>query len=175
MLINYWGGLSYQQKQILRGLSILLAFALLTGLIIGLLTGINQKADLSDHWQSTEFVPAAESLEDFELANAKSHWYMDASLLAARATEEQKKSIEGSPEAFKLIGIVDRKSKKMALFLPSNTSLGIAGLKALGLGDTLIGSWKLEELTASKVVLRAEPEGAEPLTKEIRLYGTQKN
>lgn len=166
--------LSQHQRQLYGVVLFVCLAAFLLGLSIGLLRWFSSASDTQHQWKPTPAITPADTLTEFSALTSKPHWFMDAAQVAAQAKVDEQKSLEGQPEAYKLLGIIEKAGKKQALFMP------IEGLKtpsarkviSLSVGDTLIGDWKVKELSASKVSLIADKQGAEPQTKDILLYAT---
>lgn len=171
-----FANLSTQERKLYSLIGMGLVVALVVGALGGLIGFIGKSSERTDNWQASSLANPIDTLPLFTLVSTPTRWYQDPVLALAQAKAEEQKSLEGQPDSFKLLGIVERGGKKVALFMP------IAGLKTpsarklstLSQGDVLIGDWKVNELTASKVVLIAEKEGVEAQRKEILLYVTKK-
>ena len=147
----------------------------MVGLIGGLLRFSNVSDAKQDQWQQSTMPELPDTLSEFNSVSTKPHWYMAPGTASALANEAAKKAIEGAPEAFKLLGIVETAGKKHALFLASDAaSKGSRKVSQLSEGDVLIGDWKIKSMTSSKVTLVVEQEGEEKQTKEIELYSIKK-
>jgi hypothetical protein len=171
-----FANLSTQERKLYSLIGMALVIALVIGALSGLIGFIGKSGERADNWQPSSLADPIDTLVQFTLVSTPSRWYQDPVLASAQAKAEEQKSLEGQPDSFRLLGIVERGDKRVALFMP------IAGLKtpsarkvsALSQGDVLVGNWKVKELTSSKVVLIAEKEGIEAQMKEILLYVTQK-
>lgn len=172
--LNELNQLSVKEKALYLWGGLILGGALILGFLFGLLHWVAVPDDRSVNWVGSEFIESHDTLADFNLITEKPHWFMDQAAVAAQAKVEEQKSVEGSPEAFKLTGIVDRKGRKIALFLPQLTKSSISGVRSVSIGDTLIGDWKVESITASEVTLSAAQVGADPQIRQIKLYDLKK-
>jgi hypothetical protein len=168
--------LSPQDKKLLSISMVLAVSALVIGILVGLVRLGSSGDDKQDNWQSSSMPDIPDTLVEFTTVSTKPAWFIPAGTVSALAEDSAKKAIEGAPEAFKLLGIVETAGKKSALFLASDASSNKAKRKVsqLGEGDVLVGEWKIKLISASKVTLVIEQDGSESQTKEIELYATKK-
>ncbi len=168
--------LSTQERKLYSLIAAGLAFAFVLGLLGGLISFGGKGNERADNWQVSSVAEPEDTLGQYTLVSASPRWYQDPAIAQTRVKEEEQRSLEGQPASFKLLGIVERGGKKVALFMPlaGLTAPSARKLSALAEGDTLIGDWKVKELTASKVTLMAEKEGVEPKLKEFLLYTSKK-
>jgi len=150
------------------------AIALVLGLLFGLISFNSNKMGSTDNWQATTLPAAPESASEFSAVTANSRWFREKGAIStAQAEEEAKKAIEGQPESLKLIGVVERSGRMYALFLPQAGG-GTQSVKQVAIGETLVGDWKLKEISADRVLAESTKEGTETQTKELSLYQTKK-
>jgi hypothetical protein len=168
--------LSTQERKLYSLIAAVLAFAFVVGILGGLISFGGKANERADNWQASSVAEPEDTLAQYTIVSELSRWYQDPALAQAQTKAEEQKSLEGLPASFKLLGIVARGGKKVALFMPlaGLTTPSARKLRALAEGDTLIGDWKVKELTASKVTLMAEKEGVEPQLKEFLLYTSKK-
>jgi hypothetical protein len=150
------------------------AAALVLGLLFGLISFNSNKADGTDNWQATSLTPAPDATTEFSTVTANSRWFREKGAMnPAQAEAEAKKAIEGQPESLKLIGVVERSGRVYALFLPVAGG-GAQNVSQFAAGDTLVGDWKVKEVSTSRVIVESSKEGAETQTKELSLYSSKK-
>jgi hypothetical protein len=168
--------LSTQERKLYSLIAAGLALAFLVGILSGLVNIGGKGNERADNWRASSVAEPEDTLAQYTLISSSPRWYQDPAMAQARAKEVEQKSVDGQPASFKLLGIVDRGGKKVALFMPvaGLTKPSARKLSPLAEGDILIGDWKVKELTASKVTLIAEREGAEPQIKELLLYTRKK-
>ena len=164
--------LSQHQKQLYGLIFFVCLSAAMLGALTGLLRWFSSASNVQQSWKPSEVPVVPDSIAQFTVLTTKSHWYLDPAKVAAQAKVDEKKSLEGQPEAYKLLGIIEKAGKKQALFMAIETA--VSGRKVLSLttGDNLVGDWKIQSISTSKVSLIAEKEGAESQQKEILLYAT---
>lgn len=150
------------------------ALALVLGLLFGVVSFNGNKADSKDNWQATSLAVAPDSAGEFAAVTNNSRWFREKGAInPAQAEAEAKKAIEGQPESLKLIGIVERSKKVYALFLPIAGG-GAQNVSQIAVGETLVGDWKIKEISASRVLVESSKDGAETQTKELLLYSGKK-
>lgn len=150
------------------------AAVLVLGLLCGLISFNGNKMDASDSWQATSLTAPIDSASEFTAVTTNSRWFREkGAITPAQAEEEAKKAIEGQPESLKLIGVVERSGRVYALFLPVAGG-GTQSVSQFAAGETLVGDWKVKEITSSHVVVESSKEGTETQTKELPLYSTKK-
>lgn len=148
--------------------------ALALGLLIGLISFNGNKIDATDNWQTTVLTPAPDSAAEFLAVSSGSRWFREKGAVnPEQAAEEAKKAIEGQPESLKLIGIVERNNRPYALFIPV-VGGGSQSVTQVAVGDTLVGDWKLKDISIGRVLVETIKEGTEAQTKELLLYQTKK-
>lgn len=163
------------QDQKLYGIILqMCAAALALGLLFGLISFNSNKADGSDNWQATHLPSPPDATTEFSTVTANSRWFREKGTVSpAQAEEDAKKAIEGQPESLKLIGVVERSGRVYALFLPVAGG-GAQSVSQFAAGDTLVGDWKVKEISASRVIVESSKEGADTQTKELVLYSSKK-
>lgn len=148
--------------------------ALVLGLFVGMVSLNSNKADGADNWRATEIPARPDAASDFAVVTGNSRWFREkAAINPAQAAEEARKAIEGQPESLKLIGIIERAGIRYALFIPVDPTAGRAATPYT-VGDTLVGDWKVKEITSGGLTVTAQREGEEPQTRELLLYRTKK-
>lgn len=171
--------LSPHERKLYISIGLVLVVAFAAGLLGALVNFGDGSNNNSDNWQASSLAEAEDTQSLYAIVTEPSRWYQDPALAAiaqAKQGSQQQQSLEGQPESFKLLGIVERDGKKVALFMPPTATATLTARKisALSEGDTLVGDWKIKELTASKVILMAEREGADPEINELMLYRSKK-
>lgn len=161
--------LSFQQRQLVKAILLVNALALCLGLLFGLFQFQGENTRSGIEWQSSELSVIPNPDEDYSQVINTPHWFADAASQLAQAEDLAKKNLEGTPEAFKLIGIQHKQQKNLALFLPQNAN-SAAAVKTLSEQDALVGDWVVEKITTGSVILRAQNASADTQTKEIFLY-----
>ncbi len=166
--------LSSQERQLYGLIGISTAAALVLGLLGGLISFSWGNNERPDNWQESALSAPIDTLADFTAISSQSRWFSEAGpATAEQSAEAARKAIEGQPESLKLIGIVERSKKTYALFLPVAGS-GVQSVSQFAVGDTLIGDWKVKEISTSRVLVESSKEGTETQAKELLLYSSKK-
>jgi hypothetical protein len=168
--------LSSQERQLYGLIGITLSVAFVIGLLGGLISFSGKGSERADNWQASVSVAPTDTLSDFTEISTQSRWFSEAGpATAAQSAEAARKAIEGQPESFKLIGIVERNNRPYALFIPvnpaPNSTGGPKGVLQFAAGESLVDDWVIKEITASSVVVVNNKEGTE---QQLSLYQTKK-
>lgn len=168
--------LSIKERKLYSLIAAVLVFAFVLGALVGVMSFGGKGNERADNWQASSLAVVEDTLAQYTLVSAPSRWYQDPATAQVQVKAEDQKSLEGQPASFKLLGIVERDGKKVALFMPVTgmTTPSTRKVSSLVEGDTLVGDWKVKELSASNVILEAEREGAEPQINELMLYSGKK-
>ncbi len=142
----------------------LLAITLVMGLLIGGINAGESTNNRTDNWQASELRPSADTLADFNSITTQSRWFVEGGQSKATANVIDTDEVE----SFHLLGIVDKGGQRYALFMPPATDAGHSKMVQLATGEPLVGDWKLQEITSTKVIVS---KAADNETRELLLYG----
>jgi hypothetical protein len=138
--------------------------ALVLGVLAGAVSSGGTTSNREDKWQPSAIPAGVDTLADFTAITAQPRWYLEGG-----AVPSQAKTVEGEPESFRLLGIVSKAGQRYALLQPPAPESGRSKLVQLGVGDVLIGDWKITEISSAKVAVSASESGE---ARELLLYGS---
>lgn len=166
-----FANLPAQTRKLYQLIMLQLAAALLLGLVAGLVSFAPSVAPRADNWAPSVIPEASNTLAEFTAISKEPRWYSDKGVLQTAQTAQTAAVLEGEPESFKLLGVVNRAGKQFALFMPVNPPANEPRkVTQLTLGDTLVGDWKLTAIANAKVTVSAQREGEDPDERELLLY-----
>ena len=156
-----------------RKLYALIVLLCAVGFVLGLLWVILGFSDpipaRESAWQSTSLAKPEDPQALFHIVSTRPRWYLETGSQPPPVVEEAATpAMEGTPESFRLTGLVREGDQRYALFLPLVVPAGekrATALLELSEGQTLMGDWVMSHIGTMGLEIR---QGK--IAQVIRLY-----